>query len=1005
MKRKLFDALVVIMVVTVNAVAGNGKIAGKVIDAETNEPLIGANVIISGTSFGAATDVDGNYVILSVPPGLYDIKATYIGYQEYTISEVRVNADLTTEAIFKLRPVGVEVAPVVVTAERPLINKNATNAVRISTSEELEKLPVRGVQNAVVLQPGVVFQNNRVYIRGGRSDEVGYYLEGANTRNVLGPPLGTPGGITDIGANLTQVIPEALEEFQVHAGGYNAEYGGANAGIVRQTLKSGTPSYHGSLLLETDNFTPQFEERVGTFSYGYSNYVLTLSGPVYTDKIKLFVAGENRFDRDFRVQFWDGFRFENLPNSNPAGGIDTVRLLEVKPGNIPGMSRNRYTTNGTLTFDFNPYIVRIGGSFSRERRQGTSLPVENIFNLVRLPISEGSDLLVNTKFTHLVSPTLLYEVNVFWGDNRNKTFDPDHGDNYLAYNDSLANAEFGYQYRSYTVGPQDYLLYGFPFRAFGARVATFNKNQQTRLGGSVDLTTQAGTIHEIKAGVSYEQYLVRNYTTNGNMLIFYRTNPDIARTQGTERDYQVRRNGAVNNYGYDVYGNLIDTPFDPGDSRTIDGPKKPNFFAAYVQDKLEYSDLIINAGLRLDIFNTNDFRFIDDPTTPNVVEGPDNPSVDATTFEYRATGIEAKEAFRALSPRLGFSFPVSDRTVFHLQYGRFIQPPGLNTLYTGRGVVAVYFSGGNYIPNPVGRDLDPERTTQYEIGFTQQISDYASFDITGFYKDIRGQIQLVRQNTTSTSTAAGYNTLANGDFATTKGVELSLRLRRANRFQGQINYTLSDAKGTGSTTNSAVSSVENGTIYPTVISPLDFNQTHRGTINLDFRFGKDDGGQILEQLGMNALFTFNSGHPTTLSRGGIGQQGPENGGLLENDARASEPLEAVNSSTTPWNFNIDLRLDKTVSLGPLEANFYIYVQNLLNTKNVINVYRRTGNADDDGFLSNPDLSTSIVQGLGSNYVEMYKAINLRNGQHYRRVTGTDLWGAPRQIRFGAKFEL
>lgn len=1009
MKQRMIIMMVGSFCFFTHAFCGNGKISGRVIDAETNEPLIGANVIITGTSLGAATDIEGRYFILSVPPGAYALKATYIGYQEHTVSNLRVNADLTTEADFKLRPVAVEVAPVVVVAERPLVNKNATNAVRISTSEELEKLPIRGVQNAVALQPGVVFQDGRLYIRGGRSDEVGYYLEGANTRNVLD------------GTNLTNIIPEALEEFQVHAGGYNAEYGGANAGIVRQTLKSGTTALKGSLLLETDNFTKQNEQGLGTYSYGYSNYVLTLSGPIYENKIKFFVAGENRFDRDFSVQFWEGFRFENLidqnadPKTRELGFEDTVRVLEIKPGNIPGMMRNRYTGNGTFTFDFNPFIIRLGGTFSRQKSQGTSshlpLPVENIFNLGRLGITETSDLLVTAKFTHFVSPTVLYEVNVFYGDNRRKTYDPDHGDNYLLYNDSLANAEFGYRYRSYTIGPgsstarDGYLLNGFPFDRPGERQTSFIKSRQTRIGGSADFTAQVSTVHEIRAGLSLESYRLRNYSTNGLMLIFYRTDPDQARTLGTERDYQVRRNGRVINYGYDVYGNEIDKPFDTGDPSTIDGPKQPLFFAAYLQDKIEYSDLIINAGLRFDVFNTNDFKFIDDPTTLNVVEGPNNPSVDATTYEYKPTGIEKTPSFQAVSPRLGFSFPVTDRTVFHVQFGKFIQPPALDVLYTGRGEQAIAFTGGNYIPTPVGRGIDPERTTQYEIGFTQQISDNASFDITGFYKDIKGQIQVVRQPTTANSIASGYNALTNGDFATTKGVELSVRIRRVNRVQAQVNYTFSDSKGTGSTTNSAVSSIENGTLYPTVISPLDFNQAHRGAVNVDFRFGENDGGPILERLGANVLFTFNSGHPFTLSTGSIGQQGVENGALVENDARFSQPLESVNASTTPWNFNIDLRLDKTVALGPLDANFYIYVQNLLNTKNVVNVYRRSGNAADDGFLTNPDLSAKIIQAQGQGYVEMYKAINLRNGQHYRRETGNDLWGSPRQIRFGVKFEL
>jgi outer membrane receptor protein involved in Fe transport len=994
-----------------------GKIKGKVTDKQSGEALIGANVSIRGTSAGASTNVDGEFIILNVTAGTYEVTASYIGYQQLRVSNVQVNADLTSEQNFALTSTaeGVAMQEIVVQRERELVNKNATNAVRIQTGEDITNLPVRDVSAAVVLNPGVVQQDGQIFIRGGRADEVGYYLEGTSTRNVLGRGLGSGTAAqifgTEQGENLTRVIPEALEEFQVQAGGYTAQYGGANAGIIRQTLRSGTSDYKLSLLAETDNFTSQFKQRLGTYSYGYSSYVLTLSGPVLSDRIKFFLAGENRFDRDWRVQFWQGFRFENLPDRasfvNPltGGPSDTVRVLEVKDGNIPGMFRNRWTGNGTLTLDFSPITVRFGGAFTRQKQQGTALVVEEIFDLARQPITESSDLLANTKLTYVISPTVLAEANIGYGDNRTKRYDPNHGDNFLRYNDSLANAPFGYQYRSYSIGPTDYNLYGFPFRRFGANRTTFLKEHQTRITGSLDLTAQMGSIHEFRAGGSIESFRVRRFSSGTGMLTWYRNNPDDARTPSVARDYQVRRNANVNNYGYDVYGNKIDKLFDTDDPSTIDGAKQPLFAGAYLQDKIEYQDLIINAGLRFDYFDMNDFRFIDDPTTPSIVEGPENPSVDATTFEYRPTGILKKQPFKSVSPRLGFAFPVSDRTVFHVQYGKFVQAPALNDLYTGRGNQAVSFTGGNFIPSPVGRDLDPERTTQYEIGFRQQLTDNAAFDITGFYKDIEGQIQLVRQATVPGSVAAGYNTLVNGDFATTKGVELSLTLRRSNRIQAQINYTFSDAKGTGSTVNAAVSSVENGTLYPTVISPLDFNQTHRGAVNIDYRFGEGDGGPILQRLGLNMLFTFNSGHPFTLSSGSPGQQGPETGALVENDPRASNPREAVGASTTPWNFNFDLRFDKSVSIGPLEVNFYLYIQNVLDTRNVLNVYRRTGNADDDGYLTNPDLSGAVIESFGPRYVEMFRAINLENGQHYKNVTGNDLWGSPRQMRFGVKLEL
>lgn len=965
-----------------------GKIKGTVTDRQSGEPLIGSTVVVVGTSLGASANIDGEYIILNVPPGTYELEAKFIGYQVQKIGNVQISSDLTTEVNIRLTPLqeGVAMAEIVVQRERELVNKNATNAVRIQTQEDVKNLPVRGVTAAIALNPGIVQQNGDIFIRGGRRAEVGYYLEGASTRNVLD------------GTNITTVIPEALEEFQVQAGGYNAQYGGANSGIIRQTLRSGTPDFHVNLSAETDNFTKQNQKALNTYSYGYSNYVLTLSGPLFSDKLKFFVAGENQFDRDFRVQFWEGFRFENLADSRSS---DTVRALEVNSGNVPGMGRNRYTLNGTVTVDVNPVILRFGGSITRQRQQGTTVPVlYNLFTLDRLPITESSDVLINSKLTHFLSPTVLYEVNFNYSDRRTKRFDPDHGDNYLLYSDSIANAQYGYQYRSYTSGPFAYLLYGFPFNRFGTQLSDFNKTFQRKLGGTIDLTAQLGSVHEFKFGGSVETYLVRNFDTGVNglssLLLYYRNNPDVARTPGTARDYQVRRNGAINNYGYDVYGNILNSG--------IDGPKKPIYWAAYIQDKIEYSDLVINAGLRFDLFDNDDFKFIDDPTTPGVIEGPDNPSVDPTTFEYKETGIQKRKAFAAVSPRLGFSFPVSDRTVFHLQFGKFIQAPRLDQLYTGRGNQGVTFSGGNYIPNPVGFDLDPERTTSYEVGFTQQFSDVAAFDITAYYKDISGQIQLVRQNTTATSVAAGYNTLANGDFATTKGFELSFTLRRTNRVQARANYTFADAKGTGSANNSSVSSIENGTLTPTVISPLDFNQTHRGSINLDYRFGENDGGPILERLGVNLLFTFNSGHPFTQSAGSPGQQGAELGALIENDARFSNPLEPVNISTTPWNFNIDLRIDKSLQLGPLNTNLYVYIQNLLNTKNVINVYRRSGNADDDGYLTNPTLSGSVIASNGPRYVELYRAINLGLGQHYRWVTGNDLWGSPRQIRFGIKLE-
>ena len=164
------------------------------------------------------------FVILNLVAGTYQLKSSYIGYQSITISNIRVNSDLTTEINFELPAEGIQINEISVVAVRPLVNKNNTNANRITTGEDINALPVRGVDNIVALTPGVVLQDNTVFIRGGRQDEVGFYLEGASISN----PMTGGRGVT--------IVQDAVEEIQVQAGGYTAEFGGANSGIIPSAI-------------------------------------------------------------------------------------------------------------------------------------------------------------------------------------------------------------------------------------------------------------------------------------------------------------------------------------------------------------------------------------------------------------------------------------------------------------------------------------------------------------------------------------------------------------------------------------------------------------------------------------------------------------------------------------------------------------------------------------------------------------------------------------------------
>jgi hypothetical protein len=1001
MFKKILTVIISFLLISLSAFAQTGKITGKVTDSQTGEPLIGANILILNTTFGAATNVEGKYTINFVPPGNYDLKASYIGYQDVTIENIRVVSGLTQEVNFEMPSQSIATEEVVIISERPLIEKSSTNAVRIIDSEVLETLPSRELDKIVSLQPGVVLQNDLITIRGSRPDETGYLLEGADVKNVLDRDGGT----------LITLTPDAVQELLVQAGGYNAEYGNANAGIIQSNLKTGKENYKFSLRAESDNFGGYPGDTfLDTYSYGYSDYVFTMSGPLLTDKVKVFLSGENYFVRDFAPMFFDGnpgaysdgtlFSETKVFDTGALGGNpDDSQILTWQGGNIPGRFQNRYTFNGTALIDVKPLVVKFSSAFTWQRQRFNFPNVINLFNQERLPITDNSELLLNMKGTYLIADNIFLEGNVNYLDQRRKTYDPNFEDNLLAYSDSLLASQFGWQYAGYTSQPAPYDFYGFPFLRPGTLIVgnplgntigtntpqiAFTKDKNNYIGGSLALTAQLKE-HEVKAGGSFQRWTVRRYQITGlpSILSNIRLNPDNVRNNGDFIAFlQNTQYAAFNNFGYDLFGNETE--------QGLYAPKHPIFISGYVQDKFETEDIIINGGLRFDYINMDSWAFID----------PTNPKYDETTHLPIVSTEEVIHSF--VSPRLGFSFPISDRTVFHMQYGRFVQSPSLDVAYRGPHQSAQQLIGGFAFLNPIAYNPEPIKTTQYEIGFSQQFADFAAFDITAFYKDINGQLVYAFQPVVAGAQVSQYPVFKNQDFATTKGVEFSLKIRRVERVRAEINYTFSDSRGTNSFAASAFGSVQVNNNVPTVIIPLDYDQTHRGSISIDYRFLKGDGGPVLENSGINLLLTFNSGHPYTLAQPtSLGQSSAWTGGVIAGDTRQRRPAVPMNSSSTPWVYNIDFRIDKTVTIATMDLNFYIYVQNLLNTRNVINVYDQTGNGYDDSFLSSGDAANILAgERYTERFADLYSVLNLSNRQHYLDAKGYDVFSLPRQIRAG-----
>lgn len=979
MQRKMFYFLFFVLFLP-SLMLAQGMLRGKVTDLQSGEPLIGANVIVEGTQTGAATDLNGEFVLRNLNPGVYSVKSSFIGYQAITVSNVRVNNQLTTEVDFQLPAEGVTVGTVEIIAERPMIQKDNTNKIRTTTSEDIDALPVRGVNNIIGLTAGVVLQNNAVFIRGGRLDEVGYYLEGTSISNPM------------TGGRAVTISQDAVEEIQVQAGGYTAEFGNANAGIVRQQLKSGSSNYKGSFEYITDNVTFKSKDdafdgkkRLGTYWYGYNEMSATLSGPIVNQRFKFFANVNYEYNKDANPQSYPGINLGPIVDQDEETNPDSINFI-YPAGATYGNSLDRYTYTGTFDMDFMPIKVRLSGTYTTQRQDASGELISEMFNRGRIGQLEAQNGTFNAKVTHVLSPTAYYELTGGYFLQKTEQFDPYLKDNFWAYGDSAANANVGFVWPDATT-PDDLTINGFAFVAPGSIPVNYSKLDRRQINFNGNFNLLIGKAHTLKMGGEYQQWTIRSWAA-GNQDNYYATIKNAADMDAAKRS--VLLNNGVNAYGYDILGNETD-------EEGFYAPHKPVFAAAYIQDKIEYEDIILNLGIRYDYIDVDNKKLVD-PSRPEL-------SVVRSNGEIKEEGWEDVATFSSVSPRLGFSFPVTDYTMFHAQYGKFVQQSRLLDIYQGYNRLAYELRYGYFFTNPVGKDVRPTRTTQYELGFTQQLTDYMSFDLTGYYKDIKDQVIFVQQQVVKSSPFKAYNTLANGDFATTKGVEITLNMRRYERLAMNATLAFQDARGTGSSPNSnrgiVGAPLDGGVFTPAYISLLEYNNAVRGNFNIDYRFGQNDGPAALHEFGASLLFTFNSGHPYTRGEGGDD---------LEGDARNRSPLEPLNASSTPSIFQVDLRVDKTFRIwDKLSANVYVYVINLFDTRNITNVFLRTGAPDDDGYLNNPELSGKKYENYGEIWKQMYQAINIDYYEQYKASwaqlqTDNYLFGPPRQIRLGVRLE-
>lgn len=931
-----------------------GSIGGTVIDSKDKTPLGGAIVKIEGTQRGAETDANGEFVILNVDVGTYNLVATYVGYNGEKKTGVKVSVDQRSKVTFELSSGAVIIDTLEIVAQRKGVEVDQSG--RLIDQQTVENTGIRGIQNIAAKTSGVVQdeRGDNINIRGGRSNENLVIVDGIATNNPI------------TGSSTAFVPNSLLQEIAVLTGGFGAEYGNALSGVINVSTKGGTDKYSGSAEVISDIVAGDW---IKTNAQGYNLYNVTLGGPLIPTKglskvLNFFGAAERQF----------------LNVSNPSWIADNL----FSDGLVPYFQQKIWSFNGRINVNLKeiktaniPVSLRFGALISDDiHRNFIQLYWKS--NPFRNPLQKVRDYQFYGRISHDVTSNFFYELQGNYYKSKDEFGDVFFMGDLFAYGDTARvptlTSYFPVGLAQGNFIPRDASTEGI-FSGRGQVYNHYTLYDISYYGGKLDatlaLTSKKMGDHEIKFGGEFRYHnlkkmdLAPRFTANNPIDTVI--NGEIV-TQYDPQPLWFGRDVLLNSYGYDIrdqYGRAVVSGED------ID-PKHPIIGAFYLRDKVDFQDFIVNAGVRVDYLDVNSDVLKD----PKVLIDEQGAILSQNVYEKSKPSI-------TVSPRLGFSFPITDKTIFVANYGKFIQLPQLNYLYINKLAFEYFFK--NSVQNVAENSaLKPEKLTSYEVGFKQTVGDYLNFGVTAYYKETKDQIGISRIAGSST-VPNGYALYTNSDFSVSRGLDIYLSLRRTNRVAVDVAYTLLYASGVGADANAKFSLANNPNgELPKFAFPLDYDQRHTGTVNVDYRFGGDNDvpkgffGQVLKNLGLNVLFSFNSGRPYTARK------------LPPDDdpfGQGGDPLSTKNEVYRNWNFRFDLRIDKSFNVWKTNWNVYVYVINLLNSELVNEVYGSTGLPDDNGYLQTP---------LGSSRNQTYK------DNWYDAIRDISNWGPPRQIRMGIK---
>lgn len=976
------------------------------------KPLEFVNVVVMSGSrriTGGQTDAKGQAIIINIPPGYYTVKVSLIGYDSMSFENVRVQVGQTASVSPVMNRSGYETATVVVQGTIDRVGQDSIGSSRQIEMDRLSDSAVSDVSDIVSLQAGVTNIGGELHIRGGRANEVNFTVDGMSVSDPVD------------GGSALSVDTDAIKDMKVMTGGFPAEFGNAQSGVINIVTKDGDSFFSGKVEYNTDHIIGEGRNS-DLLKFALGGPLLPFATQDVKERFTFYLNGagewlDGRY-KDFYITDPDNdYTFNGLsileasyPKYDPYADRDDILGIDFSNRNY-----NSYNVNLKTKFDISPvqkFTLAARGDRSYNHPFSPANYYAWRYALQHYAETETEQRQYIGTYDQMFGPTMNLKVKASYyskdsyeaprGIDRDEyiyfTIDPDNpGPDYI---NQAAQGNYGYALVDndddgvydlrdldgdgvYDVGyiPASNWQYRLQsqedprpvpgFYAPGTIYPNFIDDTTTTINFRSDFEWQINGTHLAKTGLEiishdieknqmqnflsiYEDrrqaYLRNIYTLTEDDLTAYLADhsyvPDELYALEAIGGEPTELSDLVPIYKPIDYYNAAKTASGKRDGYSAN----PWQAAYYLQDKMEWEGMIVNAGLRFDFWYLG--------SSYKVLQNDGS---------FASREFDKDDRFQMMvSPRLGVSHPITERDVLRFAYNYQNQLPQMQYIFTSKTPEDANISDVQItVGNPT---LEPQITVTYEVGLSHQISEDYILDMTAYFKNLYNYVSTIRERKEGEESVTWYRFISE-DYGSARGIDVQLEKLLSNFNTWSIAYSLAWAQGNNSRT---VIQDETTSLRE---FPLDWDVRHNASINYTFRIGRGEEFFVpftdyilpVDDISANINWSFASGAPYT-------PQSPDSDALLETNSKRKDPTNVANA-----------RITKGFRL-PSGNSFRVFldVENLFKTKNIVDVYPKTGSPYDDG----EDLTDQLVDYVYPEVEFTYgKAIrNPANVDNYRGVT-------------------